>query len=76
VKEECLKGKLVVDFVYSPPKTVLIKRAEGRGMESVDGVRILVWQALESERIWFNGSLKHENFILEKDYELLNNRQG
>lgn len=43
---------LVLDMVYQPLRTALLRRAEGHGAATVDGLWMLVYQALEQLRIW------------------------
>ncbi len=45
-------GKLVFDMVYNPLETRLLREARKRGAVTVDGLCMLVWQALEADRIW------------------------
>jgi len=45
-------GQVVVDIVYEPESTPLLRYAEARGAVTMNGVRMLVHQALESLRIW------------------------
>jgi len=45
-------GQLVFDMVYRPLRTRLLEEAEKRGAATVDGLCMLVWQALEADRIW------------------------
>ena len=57
VSDECVQGKLAIDFVYKPVKTSLIIRAEKRGINTINGIEILVEQALEADKIWFGKRL-------------------
>jgi len=45
-------GKLVFDMVYNPLETRLLREAKKRGAVAVDGLCMLVWQALEADKIW------------------------
>ncbi len=56
-KIPCRGSKLAVEFVYKPVETTLIKSAKSLGMDSVNGIQILVRQALYAERLWFNNSI-------------------
>jgi shikimate dehydrogenase len=42
----------VVDIVYNPVETKLLKQAGERGCKTVSGVGMLVYQGAEAERIW------------------------
>ena len=63
VPDKCVRGKLVIDFVYKPVLTSLIKRAESQGIKTINGLEILVRQAMESEKIWFGKSLNDEEVV-------------
>lgn len=45
-------GALVLDMVYRPLRTALLRRAEAEGAIAVDGQWMLVYQALEQLRLW------------------------
>lgn len=63
VPERCIRGELAVEFVYKPVETPVVKLALSRGMKVVNGLQILVRQAMESERIWFGKSLNDEEVV-------------
>ncbi|UXD21802.1 shikimate dehydrogenase [Ignicoccus pacificus DSM 13166] len=46
------RNHVVMDMVYRPLFTPLLKGALRRGAKTVDGLRMLVIQGLESEKIW------------------------
>ncbi|NJE47463.1 shikimate dehydrogenase [Thermococcus sp. GR7] len=46
------EGAVVMDAVYTPPKTLLLREAEARGCLTVDGLWMLVYQGAESFRLW------------------------
>ena len=53
VDPKCLKDQLLVfDMIYDPPKTPLLAEAERRGIKTLNGVPMLVYQAAEAERLW------------------------
>jgi len=52
VLEGLHEGQLVFDMVYRPLETVLLREARRRGARTVDGLCMLVWQALEADRLW------------------------
>jgi shikimate 5-dehydrogenase len=53
IPPELLTSKMaVMDAVYNPLETLLIKRARARGAKTVTGMDMLVYQAAEQERIW------------------------
>lgn len=45
-------GQVVFDAVYRPLETPLIRMARERRARVVDGLCMLIWQALEADRIW------------------------
>jgi shikimate dehydrogenase len=49
-------GAAVVDLVYRLPggDTELVRRARGRGLRAVDGIDVLVHQAIASLEIWLS----------------------
>ena len=46
--------KVAVDLIYNPAKTLFLKRAQELGLKTVNGLYMLVSQALFSEAIWNN----------------------
>ena len=45
---------IVYDVIYNPKKTILLKLAEELGYKTINGIDMLVWQAVAAQRIWFN----------------------
>jgi len=45
-------GQTVLDMVYRPLQTSLLKRAAAEGAKPVDGLWMLIFQALEQLRLW------------------------
>jgi len=48
------KSSLVYDLVYNPTETLLQKSAANIGLNVVSGLDMLVYQAVEAQKIWFN----------------------
>lgn len=46
-------GAAVLDLVYRPRTTPLLRAAAARGLVSMDGLYMLIFQALENYRLWF-----------------------
>lgn len=46
------KGQVVMDIVYNPRETKLIKEAKKAGCVSVEGLEMFVNQGVEAEKIW------------------------
>ncbi|AHC52093.1 shikimate 5-dehydrogenase [Sulfolobus acidocaldarius SUSAZ] len=69
VPDHCINSKLVIDWVYSPVNTSLIIRAKREGIRTVNGLEILIKQAVLGERIWFGRSIEEEEiskYLYEK----------
>jgi shikimate dehydrogenase len=43
----------VYDMIYNPLKTAFLKEAEKKGIKIENGLKMLVYQAIEAEKIWF-----------------------
>lgn len=54
--DECdLSGiELVYDLIYNPEQTLLMKKAVDSGCRAMNGLDMLIWQAIEAIRIWFD----------------------
>ena len=63
------KSKVVFDAVYNPLETKLIKTAKKMGKTAIGGMSMLVWQAVESHRIW-DGSVYDKKDIEDAAAEL------
>ncbi|HZW39704.1 MAG TPA: shikimate dehydrogenase [Ignavibacteriaceae bacterium] len=46
------KDQIVFDLVYNPPKTKLLQMAEAKGVVCLDGLKMLVYQAAKSFKLW------------------------
>lgn len=54
------KDQIVFDLVYNPPKTKLLEIAELEGAKTVDGLTMLIHQAIRSFELWTGKSLEFE----------------
>ncbi|MEM0005620.1 MAG: shikimate dehydrogenase [Ignisphaera sp.] len=63
VHDSCLTAKLVVELVYTPVETILVRKAKNRGVKIVNGIEVLVRQAIESQKIW-NGIYFPEDRVI------------
>ncbi|MBZ4665929.1 shikimate dehydrogenase [Mahella sp.] len=45
--------EVVYDLIYNPGLTLLLKKAQAHGCMAVNGLDMLIWQAIEAIRIWF-----------------------
>ncbi len=50
--ERLSDNALVYDLVYNPPRTRLLIEAERRGAQTLNGLDMLIYQAIESLKIW------------------------
>jgi len=64
------KGQVVMDMVYKPLLTPLLKGALRKGARIVDGLKMLVIQGLESERIWIGRAPEWRRVYLKALSEL------
>lgn len=62
---------LVYDIVYNPVKTVLIKEAQSRGLRTVGGLDMLIYQAQRAIEIW-TGKVPDFNVMKLAAHEALN----
>jgi len=49
-----LKDKIVFETIYDPVETKLIKKAKNEGARVIDGLDMLINQAVSSFNIWFD----------------------
>jgi len=65
------KGRLFYEMSYGAPAETQIAHAADRGWTAEDGLGMLVCQAAESYRIWFDGDLPDVELALEACRETL-----
>jgi shikimate dehydrogenase len=46
------KNTVVYDVIYNPSKTLLLKKAEEAGLETINGLDMLINQAAKAQEIW------------------------
>ncbi len=46
------EGAIVYDVIYNPKKTLLIQLAQKNNYRTVTGLDMLIWQAVEAQKIW------------------------
>jgi shikimate dehydrogenase len=44
--------KVVIDLIYNPPETILLKKAKQKGLKTINGLGMLVYQAALSFSFW------------------------
>lgn len=58
IEEEVLKtmpeNSTVYDVIYNPKKTILLKTAKKLGLRTINGLDMLIYQAISAQEIWFN----------------------
>lgn len=52
IPKECINADAVIDLIYNPPKTLLLKYAEEMGIKTVNGSFMLKEQAAKAYDIW------------------------
>lgn len=62
-----VSGVLAIDLLYSPVNTKFLRLAKLRGMKTINGVEVLVRQAMESEKLWFGKSLSDKEVVAYLD---------
>ena len=61
VSDEVIKNcKCVFDAIYNPTETSLLKKSKGFGGCTINGMAMLVWQAVAAHEIWDNASYTAE----------------
>ena len=67
LKREFLhEGMTVLDTVYNPLKTVLLRLAEETGCKAQNGLRMLVYQGLASQRYWIGKEIEDSAVDIEE----------
>lgn len=61
--------KTAIDIIYNSEKTLFLSTAESKGLNIVNGLYMLVTQAIKSEEIWNNIKIDYE--IIDKIYNVL-----
>ena len=67
LKERCL----AYDLIYNPKVTEFLKKAQNKGAVIENGIRMLIYQALESLMIW-KGEEIDETLFIKSSEEVLN----
>lgn len=59
VSEEIIRSAgCVFDAVYNPNETLLLKLAHKNGVQAVNGMSMLVWQAAAAQEIWYGAEFR------------------
>lgn len=67
-KEYLVDGLAVADTVYDPRKTKLLEDAEAKGLKTINGLGMLLWQAAIAEDIWVGKKMPTE-LVQEKFFD-------
>ena len=68
-KKYLKKFKAVVDIIYNPLETLFLKEAKEQGLKSVNGMYMLVAQAVRAQEIWNDIEIPYE--VVDKIYEYM-----
>lgn len=67
IKEKVLsKFQTAVDLIYNPQETIFLKSAKNLGLQCVNGLYMLVAQAVAAQEIW--NDIKIDDSIIDKIY--------
>lgn len=66
-----IESKYLIDLIYNPYKTALMKKYELKGTKVINGLYMLVAQALKSESIWNNNEDIASDETIEKIYNIM-----
>ncbi|RLD42075.1 MAG: shikimate dehydrogenase, partial [Bacteroidetes bacterium] len=64
--EEAFSDLVVYDLIYNPPFPSFLKEAKKKKLFTINGLWMLIYQALEAEKIWFGKDFYPEADILYK----------
>ncbi|MNJ02154.1 Shikimate dehydrogenase [compost metagenome] len=66
-EEIIMKYKVAVDAIYNPLKTRFLLKAEAHGLKAINGLYMLIDQAIKAEEIWQDQAI--DGKIGEEIYE-------
>ncbi len=69
-REHLSKFHTAVDLIYNPSKTVFLREAERQKLKAINGLFMLVGQAIKAQEIWNNLDINNE--IIERVYKEVN----
>lgn len=64
-------NQYVIDLIYNPPETALLRMARSKGATVQNGMDMLIFQGLESQRIWHKKRFELSVKQLEKIRKIL-----
>lgn len=59
IPKNLIRTKVVLDMIYNPEKTLLLKYAEELGLPAINGSHMLYEQAVEAQNIWQKNEYKN-----------------
>ncbi len=69
--DQAASDTVIYDIVFKPLETALLKAAKERGLRTVDGLGMLVYQAVASFKIWFDRDVEYDDELVSKLLEKL-----
>ncbi len=66
-KEDISKFKVAVDLIYNPTQTLFLKYAKELGLVSINGMYMLIGQAVKAQELWNNTEI--DSSICDKIYD-------
>jgi len=73
-RDDFHKGLFIYDIIYNPLETELIKIAHNEGIPCLNGLDMLIYQGLESLRIWLNRELPFQKSLIKQTKTELTNK--
>jgi shikimate dehydrogenase len=76
-----IEADFVLDLVYNPAETKLLTLAKAKGAKVMNGVSMLVWQAIKSHEIWYDGKISDVEAVkiiaaVEEQLKILSEQNG
>lgn len=70
---EKIESRYALDAVFNPLKTRFMSEAEKKGIKTLNGLPMLVWQAVRSHEIWNGSQYKTEDIedLITRTHEVL-----
>ena len=67
------KDQIIIDTIYNPLETALIKKAKKSGAKTINGLEMFIFQAIESINIWIGEDITHKLNLnhIKKELELI-----
>lgn len=72
IKEDISKFEAAVDLIYNPMETLFLKYARTQGIKAVNGLYMLVGQAIKAEELW--NDIEIDGRVIDKIYERIGKR--